>query len=401
MIDTVNTNSYDIKSTLYEVSDDVGYTMTTELKNVWNSANAIATYYGENFTGQLTTVNNTLNNIRTFVEALVKNSDKEADRYISGTASSTAATDKATASGGSQRSMTTTPPAPSFSLSRNLSYGATGSDVKQLQQKLYDLGYLNAAPDGIFGAYTLAAVNAFQLANGLGVDGVFGQKSLAKLNGTPVAKRAASKTNLSYSRNLSQGSKGEDVWALQARLTELGYYGDNIDGYFGAKTLQAVKDFQSANGIYADGIVGKVTTVALQKSNSSLKLGKYMKYATGGLVTSTGMAHLDGTPQKPELVLNAEDTRNFIALKDILSDMSSPLRLASISNFSHLLGGGLASGIGNVINGGINIRIDHVEDYNDFVNQLRQDHQFERLIQSMTTDRIAGRSSLNKNNYRW
>lgn len=403
MIDTVNTNSYDIKSTLYEVSDDVGYTMTTELKNVWNSANAIATYYGENFTGQLTTVNNTLNNIRTFVEALVKNSDKEADRYISETASSTATTDNATASGGSQRTMTTTPSASSassstLSLSRNLSYGSKGDDVKKLQQRLYDLGYLNAAPDGIFGSYTLAAVNAFQMANGIGVDGIVGPKTLEKLNGSPIKKQNAKSTTFNYSKNLSYNSKGSDVTQLQKRLAELGYYAGYIDGNFGSQTLQAVKDFQKANGIYVDGIVGKTTTKYL---NGNPKLGKYMRYATGGLVTSTGMAHLDGTPQKPELVLNAEDTRNFIALKDILSDMSSPLRLASISNFSHLLGGGLASGIGNVINGGINIRIDHVEDYNDFVNQLRQDHQFERLIQSMTTDRIAGRSSLNKNNYRW
>jgi hypothetical protein len=29
---------------------------------------------------------------------------------------------------------------------------------------------------------------------------------------------------------------------------------------------------------------------------------------------------MDGTPSKPELVLNATDTKNFIALKDILSE---------------------------------------------------------------------------------
>ena len=42
-------------------------------------------------------------------------------------------------------------------------------------------------------------------------------------------------------------------------------------------------------------------------------------YATGGLATRTGPAWLDGTPTKPELVLNAQDTKNFIALKDVLS----------------------------------------------------------------------------------
>ena len=33
----------------------------------------------------------------------------------------------------------------------------------------------------------------------------------------------------------------------------------------------------------------------------------------------TGPAWLDGTPSKPELVLNSTDTKNFIALKDVLS----------------------------------------------------------------------------------
>ena len=46
-------------------------------------------------------------------------------------------------------------------------------------------------------------------------------------------------------------------------------------------------------------------------------------YATGGLADYTGPAWLDGTTSRPELVLNARDTQNFIALKDILSKVMS------------------------------------------------------------------------------
>ena len=46
-----------------------------------------------------------------------------------------------------------------------------------------------------------------------------------------------------------------------------------------------------------------------------------MKYATGGLNTTTGPAWLDGTKSRPELVLNAKDTQNFLTLKDILSEV--------------------------------------------------------------------------------
>ena len=45
------------------------------------------------------------------------------------------------------------------------------------------------------------------------------------------------------------------------------------------------------------------------------------RYQTGGLADYTGPAWLDGTKSKPELVLNARDTQNFIQLKDILASL--------------------------------------------------------------------------------
>ena len=48
-----------------------------------------------------------------------------------------------------------------------------------------------------------------------------------------------------------------------------------------------------------------------------------MEYATGGLADFTGPAWLDGTPSQPELVLNSKDTQNFIALRDILSNLAN------------------------------------------------------------------------------
>jgi hypothetical protein len=46
-----------------------------------------------------------------------------------------------------------------------------------------------------------------------------------------------------------------------------------------------------------------------------------VRHAKGGLVDYTGPAWMDGTFSEPELVLNATDTANFIALKDILSEI--------------------------------------------------------------------------------
>lgn len=62
-----------------------------------------------------------------------------------------------------------------------LTVGAKGEEVKKLQQRLKDLGYLNGKVDGAFGGGTKRAVIAFQRMNGLTTDGVAGEETLAKL----------------------------------------------------------------------------------------------------------------------------------------------------------------------------------------------------------------------------
>ncbi len=49
----------------------------------------------------------------------------------------------------------------------------------------------------------------------------------------------------------------------------------------------------------------------------------------------------------------------------------------------------------------VSINIDHVDDYNDFVNKLREDPNFDRMIRAMTTDRLMGGSSIAKTKYKW
>jgi len=70
-------------------------------------------------------------------------------------------------------------------------------------------------------------------------------------------------------RTLEKGSDGEDVKELQRRLRDLGYNPGAIDGDFGSKTRSAVKDFQRAQGLEADGIVGRKTINALNATRNS------------------------------------------------------------------------------------------------------------------------------------
>lgn len=75
-----------------------------------------------------------------------------------------------------------------------------------------------------------------------------------------VATNAVS-TAASYP-TLRKGSTGEYVKQFQQKLNEKGYP-LSCDGIFGTKTLEAVKEFQKANGLDVDGIVGKKTWSAL------------------------------------------------------------------------------------------------------------------------------------------
>lgn len=52
---------------------------------------------------------------------------------------------------------------------------------------------------------------------------------------------------------------------IQTALKNAGFYAGAIDGKVGPKTKQAIKDFQSANGLKADGVVGPKTSKALQR----------------------------------------------------------------------------------------------------------------------------------------
>lgn len=79
-------------------------------------------------------------------------------------------------------------PAPNFYMTPvptdvpTLKINASGDDVREMQKRLIDLGYLkDGSNDGQFGKGTQNAVKAFQDANGLGADGAAGPLTLKLL----------------------------------------------------------------------------------------------------------------------------------------------------------------------------------------------------------------------------
>ena len=150
---------------------------------------------------------------------------------------------------------------------RSLSVGMTGNDVYALQERLIELRYLTGVADGVYGTETEEAVKAFQKNNGLDADGVAGYTTLKKLSGSCKAATRVTPSPEPSKLVLREGDSGDAVFELQARLFELGYYTGRIDGRFSEETTAAVKAFQKANGLGADGIVGSGTQKKLDSDN--------------------------------------------------------------------------------------------------------------------------------------
>lgn len=137
-----------------------------------------------------------------------------------------------------------------------LAYGEKSDVVLSSQQRLKELGYLITTPDGAYGDDTVAAVKQFQSRNDLVVDGYLGPSTRIALN-SPEAQP----------NGFMLGEQGDSVTRIQQLLNKYGYLASaNVTGYYGEVTEQAVKNFQSNNGLKADGSVGQQTMSKLTGS---------------------------------------------------------------------------------------------------------------------------------------
>lgn len=159
-----------------------------------------------------------------------------------------------------------------------LKYGMRDNDdVRAMQTRLRELGYMSAYPSGGYFDDTAKAVADFQAASGLKTDKrtassemlalLFSDEAIAK-NGavTPADTPAPAPTTApatdspsqtdapapAYSK-LTYGTRSSSaVRAMQDRLRELGYMTcDSTGGYWG-ETAKAVADFQAAAGLKVD-----------------------------------------------------------------------------------------------------------------------------------------------------
>ncbi len=154
-------------------------------------------------------------------------------------------------------------PAPDASPHVGLNRGDRGPLVADVQRALIERGItVGGGADGVFGPMTQAALVEFQRANGLSPTGVV---SAADVNALGLAgDEPAAPPATDVFIGLSTGSRGAAVRELQKALIEAGVtVGGGADGVFGPKTEQALRSYQSAQGLGESGVVDAETVQRL------------------------------------------------------------------------------------------------------------------------------------------
>lgn len=137
----------------------------------------------------------------------------------------------------------------------------------------------------------------------------------------PEPSQPAQADTFTLSGNLRRGSRGDEVRRLQAAL---GLPATEQDGIFGPRTEQAVRTFQQSQGLQVDGIVGRQTLAAIQRSRENPNAPRNV---TPGQITAPAPTP---TPQNQ----SKENTGNALVesvLKNAGVNMKQKLDEASIT----------------------------------------------------------------------
>jgi N-acetylmuramoyl-L-alanine amidase len=155
-----------------------------------------------------------------------------------------------------------------------LRVGDRGLAVLELRHRLRQLGLLTSdetALDAgdVFDEACGHAVRSFQQQRGLRIDGVVDRETYRSLD---EARWRLGDRTLSFA--VRHPYVGDDVAGLQHRLTDMGFDCGRADGVFGARTENALREFQRNVGLPADGTCGPATFRALRQLARTVVGGK-------------------------------------------------------------------------------------------------------------------------------
>ena len=154
----------------------------------------------------------------------------------------------------------------------------------------------------------------------------------------------------------------------------------------------------------------KNTTVSGKGSKS--KNYKAQGYANGGFIAGLKKVTFDNgddmitvnTLKKGEAVLTPEQTRILTKVASVSSNLyDAALSASTIPSLTKMLTAQPSSNLTSVEVPNINVTfsLPNVTNYQEFMNQMQKDKQYERMMKDMVLGCISGKNSLSKNNYHW
>ncbi len=140
-------------------------------------------------------------------------------------------------------------------------FGDSGDGVRELQARLKQIDWYEPDITGDFDEITLEAVEGFQEKRGLEPTGEVDDETWDRLVDMTREPTEDEKHNrlTPGPTIIGPGESGDRVRELQARLKQIGWYYEEVTGYYGPVTSASVSGFQTKRGIPSTGEVDQRT----------------------------------------------------------------------------------------------------------------------------------------------
>jgi peptidoglycan hydrolase-like protein with peptidoglycan-binding domain len=139
--------------------------------------------------------------------------------------------------------------------------GDKGEQVRELQQRLYQLEWLPEVTTGVYDAATKQAVTGFQVKRHLKGTGVLDRVTWRRLQARTETPTHDAKYNVFHPGPaiLQAGDSGDDVRDAQARLKQIAWIYGDVTGTYDKGTVEAVRGFQGKRQIPVTGVIDECT----------------------------------------------------------------------------------------------------------------------------------------------
>lgn len=369
VIANINAESAGIRDTLVSQANSVGYQLSDTMNTIWGDNGkliGVITTYGNNFTNAITGVQTAINSFKVLVQDAIKEARERAEAEIKKAEEEKKKQQEAEAAKKKQQQAS----------KESSTKKPASTPVKETVNKPVSKPQKNTSKP------KPSTPKPTQPKPATGGDGVpkIGDKVtfvngwyyLDSYGSSPIGNQ-----HLGEELYITYMNPGSPYPVHLGTEKEPGYYSDlgwvKLDQIKGYK--KGIKNIQKQQLAWTqEGSAGKASPEAI------------IRKSDGAVLMPMNIGDAVLTSKATENLWNAANNPAQFIQENIAKNIGTTVPKSSVSS-------------GNPVNNiAINISVDKVQDYNDFVRQLQSDHKFEKLIQSMSVDKLLKNNKFNKFN---